>query len=222
MRAPAWTSTTSSSNWAWQRNAANAKAAPVSWSRNAAPRSRSLASITKQPRPKAEGSGATRAADSYTIRLSALACSSVRPLNRNIVIGGSVVLFHAAALWALQSGLLRRSVEVVVPVEILTELVTPPQPKVEPAPPPPRPEPPPAVKPRVVKKVERVPPPAPQPVAVREAPPAPSAPTGITTPQPPPPAIAAPVTPSPAPPAPPPAPPRIELPVSDADYLQNP
>jgi protein TonB len=143
----------------------------------------------------------------------------VRHSNRNLFIGGSVVLFHAAALWGLQSGLLRRTVELVVPVEILSELVTPPQPpKVEPAPPPPRPEPPPPVPPRVVKKVERVPPPAPQPLAVREAPAAPNAPTGATTPQPPAPPIAAPVAPVPAPPAAP----RIELPTSDADYLQNP
>jgi len=153
------------------------------------------------------------------MRLSAPALSSVRQSHRNLVIGGSVVLFHAAALWALQSGLLRSTVEVIVPVEILSELVTPPQPKAEP--PRPAPEPPAPVKPRIVKKVERVPPPAPQPLAVREAPPAPNAPTGVTAPQAPAPPIAAPVSPAPFPPAPP-APPRIELPTSDADYLQNP
>jgi protein TonB len=145
---------------------------------------------------------------------------AVRPSHRNIVIGGGVLLFHAAALWGLQNGLMRRTAEVVVPVEILSELVTPPQPKVEPAPTPPRPEPPPPVKPRIVRKVERVPPPAPQPLANREAPAAPSAPAGVTAPQAPAPPIAAPVAPVPAPPAP--APPRIELPTSDADYLQNP
>jgi periplasmic protein TonB len=146
----------------------------------------------------------------------------VRQPHRNIVIGGSVVLFHAAALWGLQSGLLRRTVEVIVPVEILSELVRPPTPpKIEPPPPVPRPEPPAPVKPRVVKKAERIPPPAPQPLAVREAPPAPNAPTGVTAPQPPAPPIAAPVAPAPASPAPPPPAPRFEAPVIDADYTAN-
>jgi len=155
------------------------------------------------------------------MHLSALAPPSVPRLPRNIVIGGTVVLFHAAALWAVQSGLVRRTVELVVPVEIISELITPPvPPKIEPAPPPPPLEPPAPVKPRVAKKM--VPRPAPQPVAVREAPPAPNAPTGITAPQPPAPPVAAPVAPTPAPPAPPPPASRIELPTSDADYLQNP
>ncbi|MET3517230.1 hypothetical protein ABIC63_005029, partial [Pseudacidovorax sp. 1753] len=35
------------------------------------------------------------------------------------MIVGGVVLFHAAALWALQSGLIRKAAEVIVPVEIL-------------------------------------------------------------------------------------------------------
>ena len=130
-----------------------------------------------------------------------------------------MVLLHAAALWALQSGLMRRTAELVVPVQILSELVTPPQPKVEPAPPPPRPEPPPAIKPRVAKK-EPVVPPAPQPLAVRDAPPAPDAPVGATSPPAPLPPLAAPVAPAPS--APVAAPARVELPISDADYLQNP
>ena len=152
------------------------------------------------------------------MRSSVFASPPVPRLPRNAVIAGTVVLFHAAVLWAVQSGLVRRTVEIVVPVEIISELITPPAPpKIEPAPPPPRPEPPPPVKPRVVKKVQRAPPPAPQPVAVPEAPPAPNAPTGVATPQPPAPPITAPVAPAPPAPAP-----RIELPTSDADYLQNP
>jgi periplasmic protein TonB len=142
----------------------------------------------------------------------------VRPFHRNILIGGGVVLFHAAALWGLQCGLIRRTAEIVVPVEILSEFLTPPPPpKIEqlphrePLPP----------KPRVVRKAERVPPPAPQPLALREASPAPNAPVGVTSPQPPAPPIAAPVSPAPAPPAPAAAP-RVELPTSDAAYLQNP
>ena len=53
---------------------------------------------------------------------------------RNVVISGSVLLFHLAALWALQTGLLRRAVEIIVPAEMLSEIVTPPAPK-QPRPP---------------------------------------------------------------------------------------
>ena len=142
----------------------------------------------------------------------------MRQLNRNIFIGGSVVLFHIAAIWALQSGLLRRVVEVVVPVEILSEIVTPPAPKI--APPIPAPVPPAPVKPPEAKKVERPLPPAPKPLAIPDQRPAPNAPTGVVTPQPAAPAVAAPVAAEPA--APLAAPAKVELPSSDADYLQNP
>lgn len=136
-------------------------------------------------------------------------------ISRNMLIAGGVVAFHVAALWALQTGLLRRAVEMVVPVEILSQMVTPPAPpKVEPPPPAP---PPPQPKPQPVVKKAPTPPPAPQPVAIADPTPAPAAPTGVVEPQPPAPPVAAPV----APPAPP-APPRVELPSSDADYLQNP
>nr|WP_235964973.1 energy transducer TonB [Caenimonas soli] len=142
----------------------------------------------------------------------------VRQLNRNIVIGGSVVLFHVAALWALQSGLLRRAVEIVVPVAILSDIVTPPMPKAEPVPQPPVPKPPEPVKP-VVRKVERAQPPTPQPVAVPSPAPAPQAPTGVETQAPVAPAAPAVTA---ASPAPSPAPAKVELPSSDADYLRNP
>jgi protein TonB len=141
-------------------------------------------------------------------------------LNRNIVIAGSVLLLHAAALWALQSGLLRQAVEVIVPVTVLSELITPPAPKVEPAP---APKPPDSLKPLPEQKTQPARPQAPRPVAVaRPSPaPAPNAPTGMVEPQPPAPPIAAPVAPvvSAALSA---APARVELPSSDADYLQNP
>jgi len=134
-------------------------------------------------------------------------------MNRNVVIAGSVVLVHVAALWALQTGLLRRAVEVIVPAEVLSEFITPPAPKVE-TPAPPRP----AVKPQEVR---------PQRTSV-------AAPLALPTAQPDP--TPAPVAPAVAlsPPAPmatapaaaevsaPPAPPRMELPSSSADYLNNP
>ena len=137
-------------------------------------------------------------------------------MNRNLVIASSVVVFHVAALWALQSGLLRRAVEVVVPAEILSEFITPPLPK----PPPPVPTPP-QPKPPLPQPKAPSPPPPPMPVAIPDPVPVPTAPVGVTTPPAPLPPIAAPVAATPAPPAPPPAP-KIELPSSDADYLQNP
>lgn len=141
--------------------------------------------------------------------------------HRNAVIAGGVVLFHVAALWALQSGLLQRAVEIVVPATILSEIITPqPQPQVQPQPPAPK------VQPRPVEPVRKVAPPpdkplppAPQPQAVPQTVPSPSAPTGVTGPQAPAPAaaVAAPVAAAPAP-----APARVELPSSSADYLANP
>lgn len=139
--------------------------------------------------------------------------TSALGLSRNVVIAGCVVLFHAVALWALQSGLLRRAAGVVVPIDVLSEFIEPPKP-VEPPPPAPPPEP--------KRQVNKSPPPTPRPQAIREPrpTPAPNAPTGSVEPPPPP----APIT-APAPPAAPPAtpaPPSLELPSSNADYLQNP
>jgi protein TonB len=139
---------------------------------------------------------------------------SVFGLSRNVVIASGVVLFHAAALWALQSGLLRRAAEVVIPIEIMSQFVEPPKPKVDPPPPPPPP------------KVTKAPPP-PRPQAIREPKPtpAPSAPVGTTEP-PPPPAPPAPEPAPPAPPSPPPAPPAapkvVEITAAQAQWLRKP
>jgi protein TonB len=138
------------------------------------------------------------------------------PSRRNVAIAAGVVLFHVAALWALQTGLLRRAAELVVPVEIMSEIITPPAPRVEPQPAPPPPQP-------AVAHKAAPPPPAPKLAAAPQLPPAPAAPTGIVEAQPAPPPITAPVAETPAAPAPPPpAPARVELPSSSADYLQNP
>ena len=140
------------------------------------------------------------------------------PSRRNAAIAGSVMLFHIAALWALQTGLLRRAVEIIVPVQVLSEWVTPAVPKVEP---PPVPNPPEPVKQRVVQKTVPALFAAPVPVAIADPTPGPNAPTGSAAPAVALPPIAAPVAEAPAPVAPP-APPRVDLPSSDADYLQNP
>ena len=143
-----------------------------------------------------------------------------RGLSRNALIAIGVVLLHVGALWALQSGLLRRAVEIIVPATLLTEYISPPAPVTKAEPPPPAPTPTPQ-RPQVKAPTLR-PAPEPQPIAdttpspnaiavsparADPAPPAPITATGPSTP------VAAP----PAPPAP-----KIDLPSSNAAYLQNP
>ncbi len=156
--------------------------------------------------------------------LTDFALPVVRKLDRNIAIAGGVVLLHVAGLWALQAGLLRRAAEIVVPVRILTETVAPPEPKVEPPrlppPAPARSEP---VK-RPPRKMERALPPAPNPPrpTAPVAPPAPEPPLSVITPEP---AAAAPAAPAEAGAgalAGAAGTGKVELPSSDASYLQNP
>ncbi len=145
--------------------------------------------------------------------------------SRNLVIIGSVVMFHLAALWALHTGLLKRMAEVVVPVMMISQS--------EPSPPPPvvkqaePPKPPPPVNKTPPQQPVMTPPPSPPPVAPAAAAPEPApvlaapataaAPaTVVNTPTPAP--VAAP-TPSASVPA---APAKVELPNSKADYLHNP
>jgi protein TonB len=139
-------------------------------------------------------------------------------LHRRLAIVLAVVAIHVCALWALQSGLLKRAVELVIPVQVLAEFIEPPQPQVEPPPPAP-----PVATPTPPKPRPRpVPQPVPQPVATPT--PEPSTLAPVVPPGPPaPPAPAEPVV-AAAPPSPPApaAPPRIELPSSSADYLNNP
>lgn len=141
-------------------------------------------------------------------------------LSRNALIAISVVLLHVVALWALQTGLLRRAVEVIVPVALLTEYVTPPAPVTKAEPPPPAPTP----KPQRTQQVKApTPRPAPEPVPIADTTPSPNA--VQVSPAKADPAPPAPITATgPATPAAPPAPaaPKIELPSSNASYLQNP
>ncbi|MBY0409860.1 MAG: energy transducer TonB, partial [Burkholderiaceae bacterium] len=146
--------------------------------------------------------------------------------SRNTVIVGSVVALHVAGIWALQSGLVRKAAEVIVPAELLSEFIAPPTPPAPPTPAKPTPPPPAPAPPKPAPKVVQRP--APMPLAIADPTPSPDAPAGITTPQlpaPPAPPLQAPVAPAaPAPVAPPapPAPPKIELPSSNAAYLNNP
>ena len=146
--------------------------------------------------------------------------ASKKPLSRNAFIAIAVVAMHVAFVWALQSGLLMRAAELVVPAEILTQFIEPPTPKVEPVTPVvPKPQ----VLPTPVKKTVSKPvmQPAPQPLAIADATPSPNAPVGVTTPQPALAPVTAPVSVAATAPAAAPAP-ALQLPSSDADYLQNP
>lgn len=151
-----------------------------------------------------------------------VAAPALRGMSRNTAIVISVLVFHVMVLWALQSGLLRRAVDILVPVEMLSDFIEPPAPKE--APPPPKP-PAQVAQPLVKNKAPTVPPP---PLLMATADPTPStnAPVGVLTPQPPAPpitvAVANTTEPAPDPVPPPPAPTRVELPSTDADYLQNP
>lgn len=141
------------------------------------------------------------------------------PLSRNTVIALTVLLLHVGVIWALQSGLLMRVAEIVVPVEILARMVEPPvapvTPKVEPVSPTPKP-----AQAPVKAPVKAPTAPAPQPLAIADPTPAPNAPLGVIAP--------------PQPPAPneavgtgsiatgPALSSVVQLPSSNADYLQNP
>ena len=156
----------------------------------------------------------------------------MRKLDRNIAIAGGVVLLHAAGLWALQAGLMRRTAEILVPVRILTEMVAPPEPKVEPPRlPPPEPQRAQPVKRPAPRKIERAPPPAPKPKQrTLPAPPAPEVPLSVVAPEPAPAAAPEPAAAAPAAPAETGAGTpagaagtgAVELPSSGASYLQNP
>lgn len=162
---------------------------------------------------------------------------------RNAVVTGTVLALHAAALWALQQGLLQRPKEIIVPARIMAEFVAPPpppapappapapepvvlppplaeppkpvEPPPKPTPPPPKPKPKPKPRPAPKPKPQPAPVPTPAPTApVVQAEPAAPAPVADPSPAPAPPA-------SPSPPAPP-APAVIVQPSSNAAYLNNP
>jgi len=150
-----------------------------------------------------------------------LAFALPAPMNRRLLIAAGVLLLHLGVLWALQTGLVRRPAEIVIPAQIISEFIHPS------APPAPEPRHTPAAH-RLLRQTpapQSAPQPLPQqPLAItpEPAPPltsaAPAAPTQSVAVE------ASPVAAAPlaAPPAAPPAPPRIELPSSEAAYLNNP
>ncbi|HWS05754.1 MAG TPA: energy transducer TonB, partial [Burkholderiaceae bacterium] len=98
-------------------------------------------------------------------------------MNRTVAIVASVVLLHLAALWALHTGLLRRLVETVVPVALLSDMVTPPAPRAD-TPPAPAPSTPAARKPAPRPTAQ----PAPQLPATPDNNPSPNAPAAAAAP----------------------------------------
>lgn len=148
-------------------------------------------------------------------------------LSSNAVIALAVVGLHVSLIWALQSGLLVRTAELIVPAEVLAQFIEPASPIAPPAPSPPPAPPVRQVTPTPVVQKKAAPQRAVQPkalpLAIADPTPSPNAPAGslvqdlASTPAPEATQVAAP----PAPPSPP-APPAIQLPSSNADYLQNP
>ena len=148
-------------------------------------------------------------------------------MKRILTVAASVVIFHLAALWAFHSGLLHRTLRLIIPVQVLSQVITPPAPKPAalptpaPSPPPKTPLPePPRPKPAMPSIPKVVPQtlPSPQPLAVAETAAPPSMPVPMAAP--------AQATTAPAPVSAavsgPPTPPRLQMPSSAADYLNNP
>ena len=134
---------------------------------------------------------------------------------RTPLIAAGVVVFHALLLWAFQQGLINRAFEVIIATDLIAEFTQP-----EPIKPPP----PPKVEPKPLPKAATPLPtllPSPVPVAA----PVPAEPVSTAAPTANSPVVAAPASPT-VTQAPsvvaPPAPVKVELPSSDAQYLQNP
>ena len=102
-----------------------------------------------------------------------------------------------------------------MPAVVLSQLIDPPKPEVAPPPAPPA-----ATQPQVKKAIAKAPTvAAPLPLAILDPTPAPNAPTGTVIPQTAPASISAPVAAATAAPS---SQPAVQMPSSDADYLQNP
>lgn len=152
----------------------------------------------------------------------------VNPYRRIAVIAGVVVLLHLAALWALQSGLLRRAHEVVVPVQVLSVRIAPQVSQSQPPGSPAAPE-----RPVVAQVAAAAAPqagptlaPSTQSAAISDAPSAPAhapaPPGGLVAAQTAPSVVPVAVSANTGPAQAAPAAPKVELPSKDAEYLNNP
>lgn len=144
------------------------------------------------------------------------------------MITGMVLILHAAGIWALQSGTARPPEPQIIPAEVIAQFIAPPAPE------PPAPVPVPAAPPtpQPPKPTPKPQPPKPQPVqkapplpkAIADPAPAPNAPTGTLDSAP---AVdtappAPPVSPGPSAPSATPSGGAVQLPSSNAAYLNNP
>jgi protein TonB len=154
-------------------------------------------------------------ASTFSSTTASPASAARQPLSRNALIALVVVALHVVFIWVLQNGLLMHSTELVVPAEILSQFIDTPAPRVEPAPPVP---PTPAVQKKTASKApaQRLQPQA-RHLAIADTTPSLDAPTGVVTP---------PLAPDPVAEAPAAAAPAdqvvMQLPSSNAGYLQNP
>ena len=150
---------------------------------------------------------------------------------QTVVIAGVVIALHTAAIWAIQHATASAVQPQIIAAEVIAQLIAPPAPQTPAAAPPapPAPQPKPTVKPALKSLAKPPPATPPLPVAVADPTPAPKAPTGTleqpATPKPSsesaaPSAPAAP--PAPAPKAAQPAGSDVQLPSSNAAYLNNP
>jgi protein TonB len=131
-------------------------------------------------------------------------------LSRNLAIGLGVLVLHVGLLWTLQNGLLIRAAQVLVPAEVMSELLTTPAPQLKRAAPPPVV----TATPRQVKPAPPVPVPVPVPALAMTSPSPQAAQASVI-------AAAAPAVPAQTAVAPAVAQ-AVQLPSSSADYLQNP
>jgi protein TonB len=147
--------------------------------------------------------------------MTAVQYSTWLPRQRTTVLIGGVVLLHMAGLWALQSGLLKRATDWVIPVAVVSEVPPPPPPQIKPPPPPPPPSLP--VRPSLAPTpLALAPEPVPQPNQTPAAPPTVAATAPVNAPV----SATAPVAPAPSVvvPAAPAAPTKVDLPTTVADY----
>jgi protein TonB len=141
-------------------------------------------------------------------------------LSRNLTIALSVVLFHVALIWTLQSGLLIRAAEISIPVELLSQWVEPPAPMQPQRPLPAAPQPSTKIAPPIKTTSPPVATPV-QPLAVAGPADLATVPLAAVTSPTAPAKSAAPVQAAP-PLAAPTAAAVVQQPSSNADYLQNP
>ena len=151
-------------------------------------------------------------------------------LGQKSLIVGAVLLAHAVGLWALQRGSSKTPEPQIIAAEVIAQFIAPPAPEppapapaAPPTPEPPKPTPKPQPPKPTPKPVQKAPP---LPKAIADPTPAPNAPVGTLDSAPTPVADASPPAPTAAPSAPAPAAKpsggEVQLPSSNAAYLNNP